>query len=92
MTDLEQVSERILDAARAQDILALAHALKDREKLLRAGAEITYRAWELGERACEELVALKQKLALEASRLEQVRSGVAGALTAKRETLRDFRG
>jgi hypothetical protein len=73
MSALEAVSERILSAIDARDFAVLSQAVEERKSLLASGAEVTVRAWELGDQAAKALVSLKETLALELARLEQIR-------------------
>ena len=79
MTKLEAATQKLLSAIGKRDFEALTLALRDRERLLESGAEVTLLAWELGEKARQDLAALKQELAalkrdllVESSRLEQI--------------------
>lgn len=72
MTPLEAATEKILSAIGKRDFEQLKQALRNRERLLEAGAEVTLRAWELGENARLALADLKKELILQSSRLEQI--------------------
>lgn len=72
MTTLEAATERILSAIGDRDFEQLNQALRNRERLLTTGAEITVRAWELGESARLALADLKKELMLQSSRQEQI--------------------
>jgi hypothetical protein len=74
MTSLEAVTESILSAIAKKDLEELDKEVKRRTRLLGSGAEVTPRAWELGEQACRALTSLRQELILESARLEQMRS------------------
>jgi len=78
MTKLEAATERILSAIGNRDFEELTQSLRDRERLLEAGAEITLRAWDLGENARLALTDLKKELMLQSSRLEQIVKIAAG--------------
>jgi hypothetical protein len=73
MTPLEATTEKILSAIGRKDFVELDQTVKDRAELLASGAEVTARAWELGDQACRALALLKQDLVLESVRLEQIR-------------------
>jgi hypothetical protein len=72
MTTLEAATERILSAVGKRDFEELTEASRERRRLLEGGAEVTLRAWELGEQARVALAGLRKELILESSRLEQV--------------------
>lgn len=72
MTPLEDVSQRILEAASGSDFEVLRTLIRERAALLASGAEVTPHAWELGEQACRALRALKQDLAEQSTRIQQV--------------------
>jgi hypothetical protein len=72
MTTLEIVTERILSAIKKKDFTELTLALRERARLLEHGAEVTLRAWEMGEEARLALADLKKDMILESSRLEQI--------------------
>ena len=72
MTPLEATTERILSAIGKKDFVELDQTVKERAELLASGAEVTPRAWELGDQACQALVSLKQNLVLESVRVEQI--------------------
>ena len=73
MTPLEATTEKILSAIGRKDFVELDQTVKDRAELLASGAEVTARAWELGDQACRALASLKQNLVSESVRLEQIR-------------------
>jgi hypothetical protein len=78
MTLLEAITEKILSAIGTKDFEDLRQMIQDRAALLASGAEVTVRAWELGDQASKALVSLKQSLALESVRLEQIRKMAEG--------------
>ncbi len=90
MTTLEEVTQRILHALRDHDFEGLSAALDDRARLIASGAVPTQEAWQMGEAACQGLAALKQRLAQESTRLEQMRT-VAEA-PRRDPALVDYRG
>lgn len=82
MTSLEAVTESILTAIAKKDFQEIDKEVKRRIRLLASGAEVTPRAWELGDQACRALAALRQELIAESSRLEQIRSRLEQVLKA----------
>jgi hypothetical protein len=72
MTPLEAATEKILSAIRKSDFVELTEASRERGRLLEAGAEVSLRAWELGEEARLALADLKKTLVLESARLNQI--------------------
>ncbi len=56
--------------------------MRNRERLLETGAEVTLRAWELGENARLALADLKKELMLQSSRQEQILK-IAGTVSAE---------
>ena len=91
MTPLEAITETILSAIGKKDFVELDHAIKEREALLASGSEATLHAWELGDQACKVLVSLKQNLALESVRLEQIRK-IAETVPEKSSAHREYFG
>ncbi len=91
MTPLEAVTERILVAIGAKDFVELAQAVKERKTLLDSGAEVTLRAWELGDQAAKALLSLKQALSLESVRLDQIRK-IAESFPERSSSLREYFG
>jgi hypothetical protein len=73
MTALEAVTESILSAIAKKDFEEIDKEVTRRTRLLGSGAEVTPRAWELGDQAFRALTSLRQELILESARLEQMR-------------------
>jgi hypothetical protein len=71
-TPLEAATENILSAIGKRDFEELKQTLRNRERLLETGTEVTLRAWELGENARLALADLKKELMLQSSRQEQI--------------------
>jgi hypothetical protein len=71
-TELEAAGERVCRAILSEDLDQVASALRERSRLLRAGAEPTVLAFTQGEEAARLLCAFKQKLAAESVRREQL--------------------
>jgi hypothetical protein len=91
MTPLEAVTEKILAAISGKDFVELAQAIKERKTLLASGAEVTLRAWELGDQAAKALLSLKQSLALESLRLDQIRK-IAETFPERSSSHREYFG
>jgi hypothetical protein len=70
---LEQLTERLLLTVQAEDFEQLDQVLAERDALLASGSVVTPSALETGNQAYLELLALKQGLIAESSRLEQIR-------------------
>jgi hypothetical protein len=81
---LKEATENMTAALRDQDLPALATALADRADSIKAGAQPTPQVVEAGNRAVYDLLILKQRLAFESARLEQVRASLAGALAERK--------
>ena len=64
----------LLDAIEAEDLEAVARTLERRTELLTSAAPPTLRALELGHQACDRLILLKQKIAADSARLQQLRA------------------
>lgn len=77
-------------AIRSGDLDALADALRLRAEAIEDGAVPSSAVLEAGDKAMAELAALKQKLALENSRLEQVRAGLIGTMPARQRLCVDY--
>jgi len=75
----EQATAALLAAIEAEDLGAVARALDQRQAAIQAaiaaGAQPPRDTVEEGNRACNALVALKHRWALESARLAQLRSG-----------------
>jgi hypothetical protein len=91
MTQLEAATERILAAIGQSDFEQLTEASRQRARLLEAGAEVTLRAWELGEEARLALADLRKTLVLESSRLEQILQ-IAGTAPPQSRIRREYFG
>jgi hypothetical protein len=91
MTTLEAATERILSAIGKRDFEELTLALRERARLLEAGAEITVRAWDLGENARLALTDLKKELMLQSSRQEQILK-IAGTAPSRSGSGREYFG
>ena len=89
---LEEATENMTVALQDQDLPALAAALADRAASIKAGAQPTPEIVEAGNRAVYDLLILKQRLAFESARLEQVREGLTAALTGPKYSFVDYRG
>jgi hypothetical protein len=72
MTTLEAATEKILSAIGKRDFEEMTWAMRERSRLLETGAEVTLRAWELGENARLALADLKKELMLQSSRQAQI--------------------
>jgi hypothetical protein len=90
MTELERASDNICRAIASEDLERISSALKERAGLLKAGAEPTELAFLLGEESARLLGALKQKLTIESSRLEEIHAGLPE--TQGRASHFDWRG
>jgi hypothetical protein len=89
---LKEATENMAAALRDEDLPALTGALADRAAAIKAGAQSTSEVVEAGNRAIYDLLILKQRLAYENARLEQVRVGLAGALSGRKYPLVNCRG
>jgi hypothetical protein len=91
---LKEATENMTAALRDQDLPALAAALADRATSIRAaikaGAQPTAEIVEAGNRAVYDLLILKQSLAFESARLEQVRASLAGAMVERKVSCLDY--
>jgi hypothetical protein len=86
---LKEATENMTAALRDQDLPALAVALADRAASIKAGAQPTPEIVQAGNRAVYDLLILKQRLAFESARLEQVRTSLAGALPERKSPFVD---
>ena len=69
---LREATDRAAAALEAGDIAALARAIEERRKAIRAGDEPTAEVLESGERLLHGLMAWQQRTAYESARLGQV--------------------
>jgi hypothetical protein len=74
---LEEATANLTAAVRDQDLSAVAAALSDRATAIKAGAHPVSEIVEAGNRALYGLLVLKQRLAFESARLEQVREALS---------------
>ena len=89
---LQEATANMTAVLRDRDLTAVAAALADRAASIKAGAQPTPEIVQAGNRAVYDLLILKQCLAFESARLEQVRTGLTGALPQCKRALIDYRG
>ncbi|HEY7392534.1 MAG TPA: hypothetical protein VH640_28700 [Bryobacteraceae bacterium] len=89
---LDQATEAMRLALAAEDLDALAGALRARRAAIDTGASPTPEAFEAGEFALSALAAMKRRWAVEGARIEQVRAGIAGSLQHLRRLNFDYEG
>ena len=87
---LKEATENMTAAVRDQDLPAFAAALADRAASIKAGAQPTPEIVQAGNRAVYDLLILKQRLAFESARLEQVRASLAGAMAGRKVSFLDY--
>jgi len=79
-------------AIRAENLDSLADALRARAGALDASALPSLGVFEAGKKIAPELAALKQRLALENARLEQMRVGLTRAMQIRTPRCVDYFG
>lgn len=77
--NFEHATKQILSAIAAEDLDALKQALDARADALAEGDRPSMDAIEAGERALLDLAALKQRLAVESSKLGRIRTALSQA-------------
>ncbi|MBV8844213.1 MAG: hypothetical protein JO307_15500 [Bryobacterales bacterium] len=89
---LEEATHNLMAALRDHDLDAVAAALADRAACIKAGSRPTSELIAAGNRAIYDLLTLKQRLAFENARLNQIRESLTDTLSGLKQPHFDYCG